>query len=404
MKKGLLGTTALVGASIAMIGVAEAAKVKVSVKGKFKISTAFIDQDQEGLSSSKNAVNSVSTDRGITIVSDSELQVRGQGKTDAGMNWRGTLELETDDSAGGGASTRRVADDTHLRLWGSWGMLQLGSIDGPGDKMSRNDGKFTYGTKGVNGDWPRYVNRKSVNSRFHTGPKIRDSSDSAKIVYYTPRMSGFQAGWGWAPDTGDEGAGRSGDGGGGIVTMTTSTDSGSDTTIVTTTSGTGNRDDFHEVGVNYIAKHSGVSVEASYTGSFAGQENDTRNRVESHGAHLILGYGGFKVGGGYVWDGDHSRPKTDGDDDLSAWSAGISYGKGPIGVSYAYGRSMIENTSAGADDDTQELHVVGATYKLGKGVSLHAEYFHYESEEGNSADTGDDNEADVIIIGIATAW
>ncbi|MEE8515969.1 MAG: porin, partial [Alphaproteobacteria bacterium] len=210
MKKGLLGTTALVAASVAMTGLAEAAKPKVSVKGAFNIQAAFIDQDQEGLSSSSNAVNSVATDRGISIVTDSEIKIRAQGKTDAGMNWRATLEIESDGSKGGGTVARRVADDSHLRLWGSWGMLMLGAIDGAGDKMSYNSGKWTYGTGGSNGKWPRYVNRKSVNTRFHTSPKGRDSGDSAKIVYYTPRMAGFQAGVGWAPDREDEGAQRSG--------------------------------------------------------------------------------------------------------------------------------------------------------------------------------------------------
>ena len=117
----------------------------------------------------------------------------------------------------------------------------------------------------------------------------------------------------------------------------------------------------------------------------------------------MLGYGGFKVGGAYINDGDHSRTTGTASDDLSAWDVGISYGKGPIGVSYMFYKSMVENTS-GSDDDTQEIHIVGATYKLGKGVSLHAEYFHYESEEGNSASSGSDNEADVVIVGIETKW
>ncbi|MCH9052029.1 MAG: porin, partial [Proteobacteria bacterium] len=193
MNKLLLGTTALVGASILMAGAAYAAKPKVTVKAYVKFEVLGSSQDLEAITGKK-------PNRGYGFATDSEVTVEVDGVTDAGMKVKAHIEMETDAGSSGN-------DETWIRFSGSWGQINLGSEDGAEDLMQHGTQKaHTAGDGGVDGDWVDAIDWTSVNGRLVAGAKLaQDSSDAVKATYFTPRVGGLQLGVSFTPDKGTSG-------------------------------------------------------------------------------------------------------------------------------------------------------------------------------------------------------
>lgn len=376
MKKALLGTTALVGASLALAGMHSPAdaQVKISVHGKVDFQVGFISKDFEGFPHAINGISSSSADRGFAFITDSELNIHGDGKTRSGMHWRAVLELEADGSNSGGSPNKRVADDTHLRLWGSWGMTILGTEDGVADMMHQHSGYSAYGhrtgdgSSGVNGSWKWWMFDRSFlgDGRF-AEPKVLDSGDGTKIAYFTPRAAGFQAGISYAPEgRASEGSSRS---------NTLQSDK-----------------NFVEWGVNYKAKHSDVGIHASVVGSLAdtGDANFRRESTSTVAVGSNFTYGGWSTGLAYGTNGDSAQPKTAfvsvGDaQDVEWWDVAVGYGRGPFGVRLTFYQSIVEKFAV-PGEDTQNVYIVGSTYKLGKGMQVYGDLVFAGTHTDNPAD------------------
>ena len=356
MNKLLLGTTALVGASILMAGAAYAAKPKVTVKAYVKFEVLGSSQDLEAITG--NAPN-----RGYGFATDSEVTVEGDGVTDAGMKWKAHIEMETDAGSSGN-------DETWIRFSGSWGQINLGSEDGAEDLMQHGAQKaHTAGDGGVDGDWVDAIDWNAVNGRLVPSAKLdQDSSDAVKATYFTPRVGGLQLGVSFTPDTDTKGRSISGD-------------------------QDGKFESSWGIGVNFVKKIGGANVAISAVGHIAESEvkktvtvinsntsTTTFSRAEDLRAWAVgasVGYGNWRVGANYQDNGDGGE--STGGLDSTSFAVGVGYSQGPVNLGVSYLHSEVEDSAGGEDEG--DAVVVGATYSLGGGASVYGDFFWFDTED-----------------------
>ena len=381
MNKLLLGTTAIVGASLVMAGGAYAAKPKVKVNGGIKFEFGGSTQDVDAFGDAPGFA-SKGPNRGYAFQTSSEVHINVSGKTDAGMKWKARVEFETDTNVAGSDGknqTESAIDETWIRFSGSWGQIRLGNEDGAEDLMhiSGEGAAKKAGAGGIDGHWDDYVGWREVNSRFAHEPTLtEDSSDATKITYFTPRVGGLQAGVSFTPDTGAHG-------------QATNTDNSSDF------------ENTWGIGVQFKKKFGGVKVAAAVVAHIGDNEDESKEDIAAWMVGAEIGYGSWKLGGGYQDNGDGGEKKSVvGDDDTRAWDVGLGYSQGPVILGLSYLHAEVEQGDDGEDEgDTVNF---GATYMLGGGAKVYAEVFWFDTEAGDSHTT--DNEGYGFILGAAVKF
>ena len=373
MNKLLLGTTALIGASLLMAGPVDAAKPKVKVNGAIAFEFGGSTQDVEGFSDAPG-VSSGPT-RGYAFGTQSEIHINVSGKTDAGMKWKARAEFETD------THDTTTTDELWLRFSGSWGQINLGNEDGAEDLMhfSGEQAVKKAGAGGVDGHWDDFINWEAVNKRFAHEPTLtEDSSDATKISYFTPRGGGLQVGVSFTPDTGAAGQAFS----------------------------TSDDDDFQNTwgfGVNFKKKFGGVKVALAGVAHIGDSEDESKEDLRAWmvggNVEFKAGGGTVKFGGAYQDNGDGGEDKTVvGDDDMRAWDVGLGYASGPVHLGVSWLHSEVDKGSDGNDEgDTVN---VGATYMLGGGARVYAEVFWIDTESAESGGTANDGFGFILGTGV----
>jgi hypothetical protein len=306
MKKTLLATTAV--AAAALYAQSAQAQIVVSLGGYTEFFGAYYDDDVGGR-----------TNREFEL--ETEIVVRADGKADNGLLYGTKVELQND------TDTSSVGvDEASVYLGGTWGRIELGDFDGAADTLAIY--APVIGMEQIDGDAYDFLSvqvPEETGTIFGAPPmgslvQAPDAGDSTKIMYITPRFAGFQGG----------------------VSYATQSDSEAQNVVGFKTFG--GYKDFWEAGVNYTGEVYGFSLAASVTGSGAtGQDlgivgGPSLEDFVAWQAGAQLGYGGFKVGGGYIDAGDYNAvsgvPASSGDS--SVWHAGISYTAGPVAVGLTY--------------------------------------------------------------------
>ena len=385
MNKLLLGTTALVGASLLMAGGAYAAKPKGKVKGNIEFTAGGSTQDLEAFGGAAGP-GSAGPNSGFAFRTNSEIAISASGKTDAGMKWKAEVQIEADTNvAASDSPTESAIDETWIRFSGSWGKIELGNQDGVEDGYLVGGDKAVSkaGDGGIDGNWQDFIDARPANGRLFDEPDDNlDSSDATKISYFTPRVGGLSAAVSFTPDTGSHG-------------QATSTDP----------AGGGNSLNTWGIGVDFKKKFGKVKVLVSGAIHLGDQEDETTEDLFTWGIGAHVAYGGWQVAGGYVDNGDSGEAKsTVGDDDATSWSAGIGYSQGPVHLGFSYLHSEVGDTtgSGAGKDDESDTFVLGATYVLGGGARVFTDIFWLDQE---SADTGGtDNEGVGFLIGAQVKW
>lgn len=370
MKKGLLGSTALIGATVLMAGAAGAAEApEWKLSGNVNFQGVFADQDAATVTTGTifTAGGGTTTgtftinlqDGGIYFgVDEAELQLNVSGSTDNGLDYGFKIELNaltTDASA---------ADEARLSLGGAWGTLHLGDEDGAEDTMNYGGENLMGATGGFDGDqddW--YVNISSATSF----PTIAgDTSDHTKITYYSPRVSGLQVGGSWTPSGDQDGDEFRIDG------------------VIENHIG---------LGANYDGEFSGLRVRASAVYSL-GSQSDAADKllgpVEDIGAFSVGGivnFGQIAVGANYTDNGESGSALGSGDES-SYFNVGASFSQGPIGVAVGYLVSTVEFGAAATPDDEYTHLALTADYSLAPGLSAYAEFASITSETGTVSNDG----------------
>ncbi len=370
MKNMFLGTTGLVGAALLAMS-AHAETPKVTVGGFIDFQAGFASDDRDANQRSQGFRN------------DSEVSIRVDGKSDAGLGYGAVIDLESDVSAD--AHNQGLnASRTYVYLDGGWGRFELGSNQGASATMAIDADNIAVATGGINGAWTYFANTTGAN--FISTPELpgehgstlalgdESTDNNNKITYYSPRFSGFQVGVSYAPDLVDRGQ-----------------------TVTRTDVGT-SAGDVIDLAANWEGKFDAIDLGLAATGTFA--DGDTG--VEDISAYNIggkVGYMGFSVAASYGDWNDSLRATGTNNNDSDYYTLGAAYEGGPFGVSATYLDSTVENAT-GADNDFENL-VLGADYKLAPGLTPYAEVSFYDFD---AAGRLNDNDGTVLLLGTQLAF
>ena len=374
MKKVLLGSTAIVAAGmIAAVPSADAAsKMKLSVGGYMEQWVGFTSQD-DGVAQDYS---------GFSTVSDGEIHFKGKTKLDNGITVGVNVQLEAQQ---GGDQI----DEQYMTVSGGFGQIIIGDENSAMYKMHYAPSDFGIGTN--SGDvtsWNKPVSDAEGDSiamgghyRAPFGATYIEPNavnDSAKISYFTPRVSGFQLGLSYAPDGSQD------------------------------NNGLPNRDtantDYIMVGANFVQKMGGMSVGIS--GGYGTVTDAAAGGVEPEATSfgIKMGMGGVSAGVAYANYSDH------GNADAEGINAGIAYSSGPMGVSvnYYHGEKDGNNGDAATLNNQAERDVIhlSAKYAMGPGVTLAGTLGHavYSSDDADLDNSVNESASTYVVMGLKVGF
>ncbi len=221
-------------------------------------------------------------------------------------------------------------DEAFVYVRGSFGEMLIGKSDTPGNHMSYG-APMGYGPPtdfgGISSSTlGSYIQFSGVHNNRRVGDDlIRGTLGSThvtnmgeetqgRITYFTPRYAGFQLGLSYAHEE---------------------------------PNAVPNRQDFYDVGANYVNNFGGLDVGLSAKWGGADNRADPNANPEYWGAGANIGYGGFTIGSSWAESNGSSNRVTDGE----AYNVGVSYQTGRYGYSFSYlhGRNVDnENASLGS--------------------------------------------------------
>jgi outer membrane protein OmpU len=363
MRKALLGTSALVAASL--IGAADAqAKFDVTVRGNYTAAYGFVNEDDDDGESGNRRQNQA-------LNQDVEVHFRFEQTFDNGIIAGGRVELEgashnparvsstmvvPNDSARSGSAGDDQIDEKWGYLRGGFGELRFGDEDDVRKLKALVAPEAAAPFFGVNSPMFSF-NNGAAGQAVGTNTTLPNlENDSAKVIYFSPSFGGFQLGASYAPDgTQDRFQGGTG---------------GTQDTLSNATS----------IAADYAGDLGGVKVNLYGGYSFANAETSEAD-PNIWGTGINVRFGAFAVGGSIAFtDAD-----TGGDDERTVFDVGGMYTMDAMAVSLAWSHGEYEN-----EGETDELdHVqLAVGYTLGEGVRLGAMVglFSYEDEGPTDSD------------------
>ena len=374
MKKILLGSTAIVAAGmIAAVPSADAAsKMKLGVGGYMEQWFGFTSGD-DGVAQDYS---------GFDIKSDPEIFFKGSTKLDNGITVGVNVQLEATQNGD-------QIDEQYMFVKGSFGQIIIGDENSAMYKMhyapsdfgiGMNSGDVTVWNKPVSDAEGDSINMGShYRSPFGATYIEPDAvNDSAKISYFTPRVSGFQLGLSYGPDGNQD------------------------------SNGLPNRDaantDYIMVGANFKQKMGGMSVGIS--GGYGTVTDAAAGGVEPEATSfgIKLGMGGVSAGVSYANFSDS------GEKDQEGINAGVAYSSGPMGVSIAYyhGEKDGNNGDAATLNNQAERDVIhlSAKYAMGPGVTLAGTLGHavYSSDDADLDNSVNESASTYVVMGLKVGF
>jgi hypothetical protein len=293
----------------------------------------------------------VSRDRtSFDFQSEADIYFAADGVADNGLLYGAFIDLPVSTSDSGGA------DEVNIYMSGGWGRVELGDQDGAGDTMDTN--APLVGNSQVDGsfnDWAGWA----------TGPGMRalDTGDQTKVIYYSPRFSGFQVGVSYAPYN---------DGGENTVDY----------------EDTVSWEDGVEIGANYVGNFGNFDVLVAGAYNFADGAEGTED-LQAWSLGTQIGFGNFEFGGSYVSQGDSLTASGSGID-TTGFNVGATWSQGPwaFGVSYVDvdfdGRSANWIPIGNVPTDDAMAAGVGVNYVLAPGLAVQADLVYFDIESTNS--------------------
>lgn len=404
MKK-LLGTTALVAAAFATAPAMAADKINIEVGGYFVGSIAAVFDNDAGEGVTRAAAPApVSLVQGqdqrtIRFGRESEVHFKGSTTLDNGIEIGVKFELETGENAGDD-----IMDEAYIWVSGAFGEFQFGAQDGVGDQMPIVAPSPFLETFANDTDLDPLGAGDNRGPGVHSGSGaltqsgdgvintvVDFSGDSDKIIYFTPRLAGFQVGLSFTPEleelSGDESFGDS-------------------------LSGNNTIENIFEAGITWEYAFNGVDLGASfvYLSAEGGVVNtnvppaaqvigNSAPDIEDYAFGASIGFAGFTVGGAYANKESMGSQFGSGPvaptnnprvlEDYKAWDVGVTYGTGPwtFGVEYAEA-NRDASTNPGAvvqnfDEVDLSAVVAGVAYSLGGGANVTLGYKYAEDEAVN---------------------
>lgn len=386
MNRYLLAGSAVVALALGAGSANAQGKFEVRMGGDAVFEAHFIDQDRD--------VNR----RGSEFADRFRLNITAVAKADNGLEYGGRIRIRSMNGTGGSNTTN--VDRAYIHVGGGFGTVRMGTTNSYSDEGGSVYWPIAFQTG------PLLLNNQGVlSASTGNGTAITttltpysntDNGNATKIVYFSPRFTGFQLGASYTPRT---------------------TSSGFD---VSRADNDGALEDVWELGLNYKGEFSGVGIQASVGymgGTYADAGFAAASQLEDYGAWqggLSVSYAGFTLGGGYLNKGESGQRKTyQNQDDFVTWGIGAQYATGPltVGVSFTRGEGVVNpataanltgistTTTAGVTRYTgsveQDQWAVGALYAVAPGLVVGAEYNYIDAD---APGTANDDKANVFIL------
>ncbi len=192
-------------------------------------------------------------------------------------------------------------------------------------------------------------------------------NSATKIVYYSPRIAGFQVGFDYTPRN-----------------DSSNTDINRAKLATGTAAFTNTYQDILEVGANYNAKLGEVGLKA-FGAAMTGNAVDTpaASYRDLRAWHVggQVGLGAWSVGAGYLDVGKSGLSKASAATERTRnWSTGVQYKEGELaaGVQYQYGQDAGNPLIAGKR--SADTYTAGLMYTLAPGLQVGGEYTFFRSK------------------------
>jgi len=206
-RKTLAVTTALSAVALLAANAASAAEApKVKIGGYQDTFFGVGDMKAGTVASGTPVFSGSQTQNGdATILAYGEMKFEADGTTDSGMKYGVYFELSIDDGARNSNTSTKYAtgkygaDEANVWLSGSWGKLEIGNQDGAADKMAVGGTEVDMLGGNILGAFFQVNATTGSKLRGTDYTNVGEGSDNTKVTYYTPRVSGFQAGLSYAP-------------------------------------------------------------------------------------------------------------------------------------------------------------------------------------------------------------
>lgn len=313
--------------------------------------------------------------QGFAQVSDAEIFFTGMTALDNGISVGINVQLEANSNAGD------QIDESYMIIKGNFGEINIGSENSSLYKMNYAPAEYGIGiNSGDQGDWvakPSTISGSFFRSPFgSTNVEPAATNDSEKLTYYTPRIEGFQLGVSYIPESGQDDNGT--------------VDRNSEVT------------DGYTIGANFQRDFGGfdLGISGGY-GTFT-DGPDGQDDPSAWSAGLTVGFGGFSVGASYAG----SEGTTDADEN-EGYNLGAAYASGPWGVSLGWfhgerdGATTAGVTSGQAEHDTYAL---SGKYALGPGVTAAATLGYTEYSTDDTGVTNDEADGTYFVVGMKLSF
>ncbi len=380
----LIAVPALFAATDAFAQAKKEGPIQIGIGGYFFGYFAGVSQD-DGAATATQAAQPGYGVRNYGVFRKSRIQFNGLTNLDNGVKVGIRVQLR------GEANSNEQIDQSNLFFDTQFGRVELGKVRGAaynmhfaqpdvqaagGDPWNLNFGDFNGMT----------VPSGNLLSAGHAS--YIELGKSEKIVYYTPRFAGFQAGVSFAPDgcyvTGNSGGVNSGQGNAAYPSISGPYGCG----IFNGTSNENNLGQQSEVvgiGLNYVNKLgpvdlavSGGYMHANVESSASGAQLGFKDQ-QAWNLGFNLGYAGFLLGGAYGQDNNGiARAPLAGSvagKDAQNWNVGLVYAwdRWRVGVNYVNSEIKAVNfAGTGLGKDKYQGVELGGGYTMGPGITLTA--------------------------------
>ncbi|MGG5810776.1 porin [Falsiroseomonas sp. CW058] len=435
MRKILLGTTAVAGAALLSLGVAQAQGLQgylageprgtpspttgvpgsaaapgtfgVRLGGYFEFTGGWVDDtaDRRAVAIAAGAAGPARTvgRDSIDFKTDAEIVVIVNGKAANGLAYGAQIELQVDNFIPQAATTAGTGVDTD-EFWGyvsspTLGTLMFGDQDSAASQMAVSlPGAVQQ--LGMSTNWDEFVALAADGNRYLVAD-INDGNDSSKVIYLSPQFFGFDFGISFAPNRREGEEFRS------VVSGLTA-----GTQVLQRDPNDSNRNELSGA-IRYRGTFGNIGVAAGLAAHRmdAPENNANLQDITEYQAGLNLSGFGFTVGGMYRWGkygGVTGSALPAGRANSSTWGLGATYVTGPWALGAFYARAERDNGGALADR-TQSVWGLGASYLLAPGMELFANYTSVTDKNiapGSAAAVaagngplGNNRDIDVIVIG-----
>ena len=213
---------------------------------------------------------------------------------------------------------------------------------------------------------------------------------ATRIVYFSPRIAGFQLGASYTP--------RNDDSANSVNRLKTGT-------ATAASAFQSSMQDLYEIGANYDATFGGVKVKVG-AGYYGGKASDvvgaSFKNLSAWQAGAQVGFAGFTLGGSYTDWGKSGLNKAAGlfRDNANVWQLGGQYTIGPVVIGAGWMRGQDSGSLLVSGKRKLDVYELGASYTVAPGFAVQAQYdyFRANSDLPTTVATGNPDDRGSIVI------